>query len=294
MVSAIRTQKTACSGSSLKMGIVTSHPWDNAGANSVTWPLNFANENTTPSLTSDNDHERDDISHDEHTPPTPPRAHAHVLHHIRESKEAPEVDAYIECQDVSNLQGSLSPQAMPSQPSSMADIFAHRPPTSPLPPDTPRKPYRPSKARRSPRLNMSVIGVNDDMPRLTNATPVGVQDSSNPLPPQQTAGQPPKRDLRESFRPFAQNVKGCRSRSQRKQTRLHPSSGVQHIFRSHRRTLDEELRHAVKSLQSIGAEDPLDYEECDAFIGVGSREKSRDTTFYMNDDNAIHRENKVK
>jgi hypothetical protein len=282
MVSAIRTQKTACSGSSLKMGMVTSHPWDNAGANSVTWPPNFANENTTtPSLTSDNDHERDD-SHDEHTPPTPPGAHSHVLHHIREPKEVPEVHAYRESHDESNLQGLPS---MPSQASSMADIFARRPPTSPLPPDTPRKPYRPSKARRSPRLSMSVIVVNN-MPCLTNAS---AQDSSNPL----LVGQPPKRDLRESFRPFAQNGKGRRSRSQRKQTRLYPSSGAQHIFRSHRRTLDEELRHAVKSLHSIGAEEPLDYDECDAFIGVGSREKSCNTTSYMND-NAIHTENKVK
>ena len=286
MVPAICTQKTACSGLSSKMGTVISHPWDNAGANSVTWPLNFSNENTTPSLTSDNDHERDDISHDEHTPPTPPGAHSHVLHRIREPKQVPEVNAYIECHDVSNLQGSQSPKATSSQPSSMADIFARRPPTSPLPPDKPRKPYRPSKARRSPRLSMSV----NDIPCLTNATPMGTRDSSNPLPPQEPVGQPPKRDLRESFRPFAQNAKGRRSR---KQTRLYPSSSAQHIFRSHRRTLVEELRHAGQSLQSIGAEDLLDYEECDAFIGVGSREKSCDTTFYMKD-NAMHTENKVK
>lgn len=285
MVSAIRTQKTACSGSSLIMGMVTSHPWDNAGANSVTWPPNLANENTTtPSLTSDNDHERDD-SHDEHSPPTPPGAHSHALHHMREPKEVPEVNAY-KSHDESHLQGSPS---MPPQPSSMADIFARRPPTSPLPPDTPRKPSRPSKVRRSPRLSMSVIVVND-MSCLTNAS---AQDSSNPLLPQQTVGQPPKRDLRENFRPFAQNAKGRRSRSQRNQTRLYPSSGAQHMFRSHRRTLDEELRHAVKSLQSTGAEDPHDYEECNAFIGVGSREKSCNATSYMND-NAIHTENKVK
>ena len=288
MVSATRTQKTACSGPSSKLCMITSHPWDNPAANSVAWP-NFANENATPSLTSDNDHEKDDISHDEHTPPTPPGAHSHVWHHNREPKEVSAVNAHIECRDLpsaSNLQGSPR-QAAPSQPLSMADIFSHRAPTSPLPPDTPRKPYPPSKARRSPRSNMSVIGVNS-MSFPTNVTPMEARDSSNPLPPQETVGQPPRRDLRETFR--AQNAKGRRSRSQRKQIRLCPSSGAQ---RSHR-TLDEELRHAVNSLESIGAEDPLDYEECDAFIiGHGSREKSCDTTVYLNA-NAMHTENKVK
>lgn len=251
MASAVHTRRTAGGRPSPRMDLTTSHPWDNAGPNSRTWPPNIPNENTTPSLTSDNDRERDDVSPDERTPETPPD----ILHHIREPKEVPEANAYIQCCDMPSANGSPSSQAVAL---SMEDIFSRRVPTSPLPPEMHRKPYPPSKARRSPR-NTSVISVNGPQ-SVTSA-----RDSAGQSPQEQIVEPPPRRDLRQiaASRPFAHCSKKGRSRSQRKQQNCRPGG-----------TLDQELRRAVKSLESIATENPPDYEECDVFIGVGFHEKS--------------------
>jgi len=223
-------------------------------------------------LTSDNDRERDDVSPHERTPETPP---PDILHHIREPKEVPEANAYIQCRDMPSANGSPSSQAVPSQAFSMGDIFSRRVPTSPLPPKTHRKPYPPSKARRSPR-NTSVISVNGSPQSVTSA-----RDSAGQPPQAQIVEPPPRRDLREiaASRPFVHYSKKRRSCSQRKQQNSRP-----------RGTLDQELRRAVKSLESIATENPPDYEECDVFIGVGFHEKSSNCRPC---DGSTHAENQV-
>jgi hypothetical protein len=272
MVSAVHTRRTA---GGRPMDVTTPHPWDNAGPNSGTWPSNFANENTTPSLTSDNDRERDDVSPHERTPETPP---PDILHHIREPKEVPEANAYIQCRDMPSVNGSPSSQAVPSQAFGMEDIFSRRVPTSPLPPKTHRKPYPPSKARRSPR-NTSVISVNSPQ-SVTRA-----RASAGQPPQEQIVEPPPRRDLREiaASRPFPHYSKKGRSRSQRKQQHYRP-----------RGTLDQELRRAAKSFESIATENPPDYEECDVFIGVGFHEKSTNCRpCNGSTHNTMHAENKL-
>ncbi|KAK2463494.1 hypothetical protein APHAL10511_004580 [Amanita phalloides] len=251
----VRAQLPTHSGSSSAIAITASGAGDNMDTTFGNWPSIYSTDVTTPSLVSDNDHERDDISSIEHIPRTPPEALPEALHHIEQSRERPEiidVDAYVERRlgDVTReekLQNSSSSQK-PAQAPYIVDLLSRRAPTSPLPNDSPRKPFPPSKILRSPRQAKDGGG-----------------------------------SARHSMR--------WRTRLQRwpEKTSLLPIRNVWQNTSPHT-TLDEELRRAVKSLESIGTEPILDDEECGILTGTGIREKTdvNDNMFSMNGINTRH------
>ncbi|KAF8633226.1 hypothetical protein AX15_001461 [Amanita polypyramis BW_CC] len=250
-----------------KMCTTTSSLASRIGADPGTC-LSVYTDAATPSLASDNDH---DVSPDEHVPQTPPRVHPQHPRHIGGVPEIIDVDAYIDQNVgmVEDLASPLSPQTVPIQSSSTGSIFSRRLPTSPLPNDLRRKPHRPSKLPRPPRSVISVTRDGDDPPPPTNSA--GAKSSTNRYlihksePSRQHRGE----STESNSRPLTQRSKGpCQHHSRRRSGQTNPPSAHAHLESP--RTLDEELRCAVKSLESIGA--GVDNEECGTLFGIGIRE----------------------
>jgi len=153
-------------------------------------------------------------------------------------------------------------------PSARRIFFSRRIPLSPLPSDTPRKPYPPSRLRRSPRLSASTKICDGDLPSLAGR----LDGSRFPKLSQALPGQGPSPTgvSRLLFRqPLSRRHLREQGRSQ-----LLSSTNDEKPDPSSRWTLDEELRRAVNSLESIGSDADNRIEEDNVFLGVGTRDKS--------------------
>ena len=239
-----------------------------SGSSSRSW-LSFPTVDvTTPSLTSDNDHDRSDIS-PEDLPATPPRSHSE---HAGESGEFPEII------DVDKLGDQLpitrksakGMEIIPARSSpvhsfSTTNFFSRRIPLSPLPSDTPRKPHPPSRVRRSPRLSASTKNASDeDLPSLAGR----FGGSRFPNLSQELPGQGP------SLTGVPRLLLGQPLSRRRLREPGISSTNVENPEPSSRWTLEEELRRAVNSLESIRSDADCRIEDDDVFLGIGTRDRS--------------------
>lgn len=234
------------------------------GASSRSWPSFSIADTTTPSLTSDNDQ---DINPDD-LPATPPQTHANFSRGIRESLEVIDVDDFVKQTSTSgDVTQDLVTETL-SAPAGKSNFFSKRTPLSPLPSDTPRKPHPPSRLRRPPRQK-NVI--DNDFLSLSD---ISTGSRVRSLYQESYSNQPQGQD---------QRLSGISRRSgihHRRQDRDRWSSTLDaEPEPSSNRTLDEELRHAVNSLKSVGEDISFDTEECDVFLETGTRDKSSFSSF---------------
>ncbi|PFH53202.1 hypothetical protein AMATHDRAFT_1617 [Amanita thiersii Skay4041] len=234
----------------------------------------------TPSLCSDNDIERDEVTPD-HIPRTPPRSSiGQRICHTPSGIKKPEyidVDSYIPpISDTdprmrnSNSVCTSSTQLDDTRSFSfdMEDIFSKRIPLSPLPSSsTPRKPRPPSRKSSSPSKSSSRFKVE---PKRSSMLTSVVTDEAKRTNRSEYLGKGRKTVDKSKSQNNNSGSRNCRTGSN-----SHLNSNLLQSYHTTSRTLDEELQHAVNSLKSIGQNPVHNDEEYDIFLGFGSREPGR-------------------
>jgi len=236
-----------------------------------TWPPNSTTDTATPSLCSDNDIEReDDTSLDDRLPSTPPIAPSHHATHPRETQtETPsgnerlreEIDIDMEMDDPPPVAPLASHPISPYVRRINGNLFAKRPPTSPMPAHSPRKPRPPARASRTmPPPPPIEISDDEDPLSLSFTSPLHDRTTVPPGP-----GHPEqKQDDQKQAQPTASQQPSVASAAP---AASHTSSRSKRSMR--RQTLDEELRDARERLIVQGDSDL----ESGVFVGVGTRNK---------------------
>ena len=232
------------SSSLLTDGTASSYSYPTLSKTAVTgrtWPSGSLTEAPTPSLCSDNDIEREDISLDDQAPSTPP---APLGPSVGPSRNVYGKGNGIPAEHESSRQIHPRP-----------NVFDKRIPSSPFPNKSPRRPRPPGRiSRPTPHLaspsRQEDHSEEEDPLSLTFSSP---DDSILSVAHRQTTSQPStrSRDAHSLSRPS-----GSSSHARRRS----PSQA------NRRRTLDEELRNIPFSHLE-------DLEEEAIFTGVGTRSK---------------------
>ena len=217
-------------------------PLPKASVTGKTWQSDSLTEAPTPSLCSDNDIEREDISLGDQAPSTPP---------------APVGPSVGPSRNVYRFKGNGIPAEQESSRQShpRPNIFDKRIPSSPFPNKSPRRPRPPSRiSRPTPHLvspsRQEDHSEEEDPLSLSFSSP---DDAFPSVTLRQTTSQPSTRS-RDAHSPSPSS--GSCSRTRRRST-----SQV-----NRRRTLDEELR-------DIPSNHREDLEDEIIFTGVGTRSK---------------------
>ncbi|KAF8636809.1 hypothetical protein AX17_003247 [Amanita inopinata Kibby_2008] len=251
-------------------------------SNYQTWPANSITELTTPSLCSDNEPERDDINPDDQLPRTPPASCPNGFPDFRNQHEIIDVDvsserAINDSRPYQGLKSSPSPQAMKTSNPGMKSLFSRRPPTSPLPQITRRKLCPPSRLYRSPGVGSESTPTKRDDDELVSSCFAGRDITCADL--NSSASLLSEIILLDCKPDMTRATRQTRER-RRKQydSPAHPSThDVRPSSPTHKehRTLDEELRHAIRSLEHRGLDIELGKDDSDVFLGAGIQEKGR-------------------
>ena len=217
-------------------------PLSNATVTNRTWQSGSLTEAPTPSLCSDNDIEREDISLDDQAPSTPP---------------APVGPSVGPSRNVYRFKGNGIPAEHESsrQIHPRPNIFDKRIPSSPFPNKSPRRPRPPSRISR-PTPHLASPSRQEDHSEEEDPLSLSFSSPDDTFPSaaqRQTASQPSTRS-RDAHSPSPSS--GSSSRARRRF-----ASQV-----NRRRTLDEELR-------DIPFNHPEDLENEVIFTGVGTRSK---------------------
>lgn len=233
---------------------------------------------TTPSLCSDTE---GDPSFEDHPPPTPPMSA--VPDSRSASVDGPRKQRYDrplpadrpreEDVEMGHLRRSPSPILQrpyvvqrPPVLARTSDVFASRPPSSPLRLDSPKKPRPPGRPK--PKVVENLDGASDDDDPL-------VLSYSAPRPEDDIAQPVPQRPLQPTFQTESRSASRASGSSRlpvpvsRKPSRsaTRDSSLSSSATASKRSTLDDELRRADASVVA-DLEDEL---ENGTFVGVGMR-----------------------
>jgi hypothetical protein len=215
---------------------------------------------TTPSLCSDDEAGREgEITPEDRLPSTPPVTSQHTSRASSRYKQ-PEPNVIDVDMDIPSRQRSRTPIRSPVATSPQLqrthkdDIFAKRPPTSPMPVDTPRKPRPPARGKRTQTL------VRHHTNESLEEDPLSLSFPFSPPGIRSPDRQRSREKKRSSVSAISQDNSRSSPESSVASSRL---SGRDSNRR--RRTLDEEL---------CGAEGFSDLEN-GVFIGSGTRSKRK-------------------
>lgn len=216
-----------------------------------TWPPIPTTETdlTTPSLCSDNDHEKEDTSLDDRIPSTPPNTQTRQA--LRENSNREIIDVDMEADDGEHpiQPKSVAPRLAVSPIRRLNDVFEKRPPSSPMPAPSPHRPRPPA---RSSGKTSARSGCDDDRPE--DEDPLPLFDIEVLDPPQSALSPAPSCDDSKHVREPSVIRSETSSRSSRNQRR---------------QTLDQELRDAE---ERSAAQEDGDFEDI-VYIGVGTKSK---------------------
>lgn len=231
-------------------------------------PIQRTHLGETPSLCSDND---GIISQDDAPPSTPPEENRPSFRDYEVPIRGESVNPDVDMDDEREESLSASRPATPYKPKPSVDVFAKRPPVSPLPAPSPRKPRPPYRPSRPPPAPPS--------PEETSEDPLALRPSQSENDPvRRPASRQPGKDMFLAQVAQAKKLQEHSRRSSVASTSVASQSRASSISRTSQRrlTLDEELWEADKrSLLAQADGDEEDNLESEIFVGVGTRSKTQ-------------------